>query len=96
MTYTRHEFAELCATYPSFADLRAYLTSEAGGALVCVESDTFAIFHYNKKVSDMTRTYVRWARSVVWDKVANRPVAVAMAVERALSKIPADRTTPQR
>lgn len=77
MTYTRREFAELCATYPSFTDLRTYLTSEAGGALVCVERDTFAIFHYNKKESDMTRPYVRWARSLVWDKVANRPVAVA-------------------
>lgn len=77
MTYIRNEFVELCAAHPTFEGLRDYLTSEAGGALVCVEKDTFAIFHYNKRVSDMSRPYVRWSRSVIWDKVANRPVAVA-------------------
>lgn len=77
MTYTRNEFVELSAAYPTFEQLRDYLTSEAGGALVCVELETFAIFHYNKRISDMSRPYVRWARSVVWDKASNRPVAVA-------------------
>jgi hypothetical protein len=77
MTYTKNLFAALCSTYPTYTELCTYLTSEAGGALDVVEDEIYAIFHYDKKKSDMTKEHVCWSRSVVWNKVTNRPVAVA-------------------
>ena len=79
MTYTLNIFSNLCASYATWSELSTYLKSEAGGNLVIVEDyeQKKAIIHYNKKVSIMTATHVRWCRSVIWDTEANRPVAVA-------------------
>jgi hypothetical protein len=79
MTYTLNIFSNLCASYPTWTELSTYLKSEAGGALVIVEDEEQqkAIIHYNKKVSNMTANHVRWCRSVIWDMITNRPIAVA-------------------
>lgn len=79
MTYTLNIFSNLCATYSTWSEIRTYLSSAAGGALVIVEDEEQqkAIIHYNKKVSNMATPHVRWFRSVIWDMVTNRPIAVA-------------------
>ncbi len=75
MTYTLNIFASLCAEYPTYEQLAAYLRSEAGGRIAISEENGLAIFHYDKKISDMSRA--SWMRSVVWDMTTNRPIAVA-------------------
>jgi hypothetical protein len=76
--YTLSYFQELVAAHPSWTALSTYLKSEAGGGLVITdESEGLAIIHYDKRSSNMSLPYVCWSRSVVWDTVANRPVAVA-------------------
>lgn len=76
MTYTLNIFAQLIAEYSIYDDLATYLRSEAGGQVQIIEGDDdLAIFHYDKKQTDMGRW--SWMRSVVWDMVNNRPVAVA-------------------
>lgn len=79
-TYTLKHFASWIESYPTWAELKAYITSEAGGKLDIVENDNQnneVIIRYDKKSSDMTRDYVRWCRSVVWDCERNRPLSVA-------------------
>jgi hypothetical protein len=76
--YTLSYFQELVTAHPTWITLSTHLKSEAGGGLIITdEVDGLAIIHYNKRTSDMNANHVRWSRSVVWDTVANRPVAVA-------------------
>lgn len=77
-TYTLKHFASWIESYPTWAELKAYITSEAGGKLDIVENGSNeVIIRYDKKSSDMTRDYVRWCRSIVWDCERNRPLSVA-------------------
>lgn len=76
MSYTLNIFAQLIADHPTYEDLAAYLQSEAGGQVRVIEGDDdMAIFHYDKKHTDMSRW--SWMRSVIWNKATNRPIAVA-------------------
>jgi hypothetical protein len=75
MPYSVNIFANLIAEYNTYEQLSAYLRSEAGGRVAIIENDGLAIFHYDKKVSDMSRC--TWFRSVIWDIGRNRPIAVA-------------------
>ncbi len=79
ITYTVNHFAKWLQEYPSWTELKAYLTSEAGGKLTVIESEdgTEAIIRYDKKVSNMDLEHVKWSRSVVWNCVTNRPLSVA-------------------
>jgi hypothetical protein len=75
MTYNLNIFSSLCSEYNTFDALSEYLRSEAGGRVSIIEDGDLAIFHYDKRITDMSRW--AWMRSVVWDKAANRPVAIA-------------------
>jgi hypothetical protein len=79
MSYTLTCFRDLCAAHPTWADLSAYLQSEAGGKLRVVEpkDSQLAIIRYTKGVSNLELEHVRAFRSVVWNKETNRPVCVA-------------------
>lgn len=81
--YTITIFSKLIESYPSFEELRTFLSSEAGGNLRIIESDEFkqyAIIRYVKERSnhtDESKPWIPWFRSVVWNKETNRPVCVA-------------------
>lgn len=75
MAYALNVFSSLCSEYNTFDALAEYLRSEAGGRVSIIEDGDLAILHYDKRATDMNRW--SWMRSVVWDKVANRPIAVA-------------------
>jgi hypothetical protein len=77
-TYQLSYFKDLVAAYPTWNALSAHLRSEAGGGLIITEEcNNKVIIHYDKRSSNMTADHVRWSRSVVWDTVANRPIAIA-------------------
>ncbi len=75
MAYNLNVFSSLCSEYNTFDTLAEYLRSEAGGRISIIEEGDLAIFHYDKRVSDMSRW--SWMRSVVWNKLTNRPIAIA-------------------
>lgn len=80
MSYSISTFSELAAKYPSWEELRAHLTSAEGGSLRVVEptaTDDTAIIRYTKGISDFSIAHVPHFRSVVWNKVTNRPESVA-------------------
>jgi hypothetical protein len=70
-------FKALRTAYPTWSALRAYLTSEEGGALkVAFQNEHYALIHYVKGTSRMELPHVRLFRSVVWDIVDHLPVSV--------------------
>jgi hypothetical protein len=71
-------FADLIATYPTWADLSQHLRSADGGNLTvyAVPNSDFAMIHYNREKSNFAVPHVRAFRSVVWNTAANRPVSV--------------------
>ena len=70
-------FKTLRIAYPTWASLRAYLTSVEGGQLtVSYQNERYALICYTKGKSDLTRPHVRLFRSVVWDVAENLPVSV--------------------
>lgn len=71
-------FKTLTETYPTWQELSAYLSSEAGGAFRIRECGTFAIVSYKKGVSKITDDTAE-LRSVVWDTKTHSPVCVAPA-----------------
>lgn len=79
-TYIIDCFANWIDRYPSWTELKQYVTSEAGGKLIVVEGTGAnahrAIIRYDKNISDMTRQDVQWARSVIWNCETNRPLSV--------------------
>lgn len=65
------------STYATWAELSAFLRSEAGGSLRIDDSDsTYALIRYDKEKSNMALSHVRAMRSVVWDTRKNVPVSV--------------------
>ena len=70
-------FADLKEKYPTWPDLKAFLTGDAGGRLEVIGEGSTVIIRYDKKTSDFTVPYVHVFRSVVWDTVANLPKSVA-------------------
>ena len=79
MSYVLSTFSELVSKYSSWEELRSYLVSKDGGSLRLIEpvDSNLVIVRYTKGVSDFTKEHVGHFRSVVWDKVKNRPVSVA-------------------
>jgi hypothetical protein len=78
MVYQVTVFRQLCEQFSSWDLLKTFLQSEQGGQLRIIENDTkFAIIRYEKGSSNFLLPYVRWFRSVVWNKETNRPVCVA-------------------
>jgi len=75
--FTEHGFKALRTAYPTWPALRAYLTSEEGGALkVAFQNEHYALIHYVKGTSRLELPHVRLFRSVVWDIVDHLPVSV--------------------
>lgn len=79
MSFTINVFSELCVSYPTWAELSAFLTSDDGGKLRIVQTNAspYAIVRYTKGVSNFEKPHVPFFRSVVWNTVVNRPVSVA-------------------
>jgi hypothetical protein len=84
MVYTSDVFVKLINQYPVWEDLSRFLQTTEGGAIRVIEkndpTEPFAILRYVKGKSDLTtadKPWVRWMRSVVWNKITNRPVCVA-------------------
>ncbi len=78
MSITLNYFKNWASTYTTWTALKDYITSEAGGNLCVIENADRgeAIIRYDKKSSDLSRPEVRWCRSVVWNTITNRPLAV--------------------
>ena len=76
MTVVRF-FADLRAKFPSWNELKAFLTSAGGGNLVVVGDGSTVIIRYDKKISNFNIPYTHAFRSVVWDTLKNIPVSVA-------------------
>ena len=79
MPLTMTVFSELTANYQTWDALRLFLTSESGGKLrvMTSETDDLAIIRYTKGVSDFKKSHVPYFRSVVWSKSLNQAVCVA-------------------
>jgi hypothetical protein len=78
MVYTINVFQQLVEKFPTWNALREFLVSPAGGSLKIIESGgENVILRYEKGVSDTSIPHVRWFRSVVWNKLTNRPLCVA-------------------
>jgi len=75
MSFTVDTFANLSSTYATWAELKAFLESEAGGQLRVVEQDGVAVIRYDKAVK--TAVDVGIYRSVAWDMSGNTPLCVA-------------------
>jgi hypothetical protein len=78
MNYTISIFHDLRNKYPTWDTMKAFLTGEEGGHLVCKhrEGNTYAVVFAKKGVSSMDKPHSKWFRSVVWDTVNNMPVSV--------------------
>lgn len=67
------------ASFNTWADLKAWLTSAEGGSLRVVEpkDSDLVLVRYTKGTSDFTKPHVRWCRSVVLNKNTRKVVSVA-------------------
>lgn len=100
-------FHDLIAAYPSWALLRAFLVSEAGGSLHIagdagsyhgnIENNAryynpYVLIRYIKGKSNLALPHVGAFRSVVWDIIKNRPVSVTPFKSEAGESLPANAT----
>jgi hypothetical protein len=76
MTVVRF-FADLRTKYPSWNELKTFLTSADGGNLAVLGDGPTVIIRYDKKTSNFNVPYTHAFRSVVWDTVQNIPVSIA-------------------
>jgi len=74
-------FETLTTNHTTYEAVKNFLTSQEGGRFRVVESGDYngryAIFRYVKSGTDMSVPHTRILRSVVWDRVTNKPVCVA-------------------
>jgi len=74
-------FSSLSNTYPTWAGLSSFLSSEEGGYLRVDDYSTpeqpFALIRYVKGKSNFALPHVGAFRSVVWDVLKNEPVSIA-------------------
>jgi hypothetical protein len=73
-------FAELVSRFPTWVELKTFLTSPDGGSLSVsggYDGHPYELISYIKGVSDLTMPHVGAFRSVIWDIELNRPVSVA-------------------
>ena len=71
-------------TFNTSDELFAWLRSDAGGRLLVRDDETsnYAIIYYNKATSNMSLPHVPLCRSVIWNKVTNKPAMMAPAYGR--------------
>uniref|UniRef100_A0A6C0JUU3 T4 RNA ligase 1-like N-terminal domain-containing protein n=1 Tax=viral metagenome TaxID=1070528 RepID=A0A6C0JUU3_9ZZZZ len=82
MSVVLNHFESLRERYPTWAELKVFLTSPEGGALRVIESESgepYAIIRYVKGESRFNVPGTGLFRSVAWDTVNNRPVCMAPA-----------------
>jgi hypothetical protein len=79
MSFQLNSFVDLIKSYPSWETLKAFLVSTDGGSLRVLDTPnpSYSIIRYVKGKSDFTKSWVREARSIVWDVSSNRPVCFA-------------------
>ena len=76
MEYINHVYKSLIQQYPSWPELKTYLTSAEGGSLHISDSKgQFCIIR--NKATNPNVEHTKWFRSTVWDTIANRPVSVS-------------------
>lgn len=94
-SYTVNCFTNWVSDYASWTDLKAWLTSEAGGKLRVVEprDSPYALVRYVKGQSNFDLEHVRWCRSVVVQKDTRLPVCVAPPKSSAFEENTADIAT---
>jgi len=85
-------FSSLSNTYPTWAGLSSFLSSEAGGYLRVDDYSTpeqpFALIRYVKGKSNFAVPHVGAFRSVVWDVIKNEPVSIAPIKSEAGESMP--------
>ena len=90
-------FASLSNTYPTWAGLSSFLTSEAGGYLRVDDHSTpeqpFALIRYVKGKSNFAISHVGAFRSVVWDVIKNIPVSIAPQKSETGESMPSNNST---
>ena len=81
-------FKDLLDKYPTWDALSAFLQSNEGGLMrIRDSSPPYAVIHYTKgKTNFDAAPHAVWLRSVVWNKVLNRPVCISP--RKALRGIP--------
>ncbi len=77
MNYTIDEFRALLDSYKTWESLQTFLSSPEGGHIRCVGEGRYRILRYVKGTSDVSSSFGKWMRSVVWDTEAHLPVCIA-------------------
>uniref|UniRef100_A0A6C0HE09 Uncharacterized protein n=1 Tax=viral metagenome TaxID=1070528 RepID=A0A6C0HE09_9ZZZZ len=80
MPYQVNVFQNWVSSYKSWDELKAWLTSEAGGLLNVIEpsNSKYALVRYARNVSKMNGVpHARWCRSVIVDKESRIPVSIS-------------------
>jgi hypothetical protein len=79
MTYTVDHFASWAEKHSTWNSLREWLVSAEGGKLRIVEPKTspYALIRYVKESSDLSKSHVRWCRSVLIHKESRQIRSVA-------------------
>ncbi len=93
--YSINCFTNWVSGFTSWADLKAWLTSEEGGKLRVVEprDSPYALIRYVKGQSNFDLEHVRWCRSVVVQKETRLPVCVGPPRSSAFEDNTADVAT---
>jgi len=73
MAKTQSVFDSLTTLFPTAEALLAHLRSPAGGIHAVTETESLALINYDKRFSSIRGDF----RSVIWNKVTNRPVSVS-------------------
>ncbi len=86
-------FKDLLDLYPTWEALSGFLKTEEGGSMSIRDSSSpYAVIRYTKgKTNFETAPHASWLRSVVWNKVSNRPVSIAP--RKALKGMPSPGTS---
>jgi hypothetical protein len=94
-SYTINSFTHWVSDFASWADLKVWLTSEAGGSLRVVEprDSPYALVRYVKGQSNFDLEHVRWCRSVIVQKDTRLPVCVAPPKSSTFEETTADVAT---
>lgn len=94
-SYTVNCFTNWVSDFASWADLKTWLTSDAGGKLRVVEprDSPYALVRYVKGQSNFDLEHVPWCRSVVVQKETRLPVCVAPPKSSTLDESTAEDAT---
>lgn len=97
MSFRIDSFVDLINKYPRWDALSSFLTSPEGGSLRIIEKTSLpfhSIIRYVKEKSDFTKPWVKDARSIVWNTLANRPLCFAPVKSESPSGSDSIETTP--